>query len=65
VVLGEAKWRDRPVDARVVGDLLAKRGRLPSVADDAAIVIWAAAGADPSVQATGARAIDAATLVAG
>lgn len=64
-MLGEAEWRERPVGGRVVADLLAKRTRLPDVAPEPTVAIWAPGGVADRARVVGAVGFDVEALVAG
>lgn len=64
-LLGEAKWQDKPLDARDVAELEAKRARVPSPADDLHFALWGRRGvAKEATRASGVVGFSLADMLA-
>lgn len=59
VVLGEARWQERPLGVRELRALMAKAARLPNVADDAVYALWGRGGLERELRGQGVRGFDA------
>lgn len=58
VLLGEARWQDRPLGGRELRELLAKAGRIPNVIDEPIFALWGRGGVEDEVRSAGARGFD-------
>lgn len=58
VLLGEARWQERPLGPRDLRELLAKAAQIPSVADDPILALWGRDGIETGLRSTGALGFD-------
>ncbi|MEX1358365.1 MAG: DUF234 domain-containing protein [Gaiellaceae bacterium] len=59
ILLGEARWQERPLGARELRALIAKAGRLPQLADDPVYALWGRGGVESGLRGQGVYGFDA------
>jgi hypothetical protein len=59
VLLGEARWQERPLGARELRALMVKAARLPKVADDPVYALWGRGGLERELRGQGVHGFDA------
>ena len=58
VLLGEAKWQERPLGQREIVQLLAKTAAVPSPIDELLLVLWGRGGLEPQLRGERVRGYD-------
>lgn len=58
VLLGEARWQQRPLGPRDLRELLAKAARIPNVVDDPILALWGRGGIEQELRSPGVLGFD-------